>query len=508
LEQDKTTANANIRRRRRIRRKKPKARFHGGNFVSVCLVLYALFLMGNAVYTHLNKQTIATVEIKNDVIDTQKGSINGVIIRREEVLYSNGAGAVDFFVNDKERVKKGAALLQIKDAGHAKDIEKNIADINETLNDYQTRRSDLSSSYSDAQRINAQIKEALEKGLHKFIGTDMSEVYDLKNTIAQNVDMRNQALLSENKDTLKGYMDDKSFYESELVKYVKTVSSPYSGVVSYHLDNMEDFFSFNAIEALTEEQVLMKPSNITYSANKTVEANSPVCKVITGNDWYIAGYADNEYTAGLEVGDAKRLYIHKDDETITIEMTVFYMRAGASKTYIVFKSTKNIIDYMDIRNITFKLTDTAYKGLKIPNSAIVGRTFVKAPEYIVKDGGVLKKTDTGSVRIEVYTNRSKAPPGYVYILFDFSKFAPGDFLLPQAEGEDTAAYKIIEDDFLSLNGVYKANNQTASFVCIDDEDVVSAGGYTLLDPDKNPSLNPYDKIVADGSKIYDGQILN
>lgn len=495
------------RRRPPVKRAVKKTKFHAGTLIATLVTLFMFIYIGGVVYNYINRQTIATVEIKNDVIDTQKGTVYGVIIRHEEVLHSNGEGEVSFILNDKERVKKGTAVLQIRNTANVDYIEKNLMGINETLNDQQNRRSDLSLFYSDAIKINSQIKETVEKSIYKLVGAGTSDIYSIKEAIQKNITLRNQMLLSEDKGSVKDYIEEKTYFENELSKYVKTVESMHSGVLSYYYDKLESVFTIDAMEGLTKEQVSMKPAEIINSSRKLVGVDEPVCRIVTENEWYIAAYVDNEYADGLEKGDVKKLYILKNEVYETVETTVHYTKKGESQTYMIFKSTKNIIDFMDLRNVSFKLIDSAHKGLKVPNTAMVYRTFLRIPNGFVKNGAILRQSETGNEKIDVTVKSgAKSEEGYTYILFDFSKFSMGDVFV--AESEEANTYNLQETDIISLRGVYKANSQTAKFYVIDDEDIVSAGGYSILDPQKNSGLNPHDRIVVDGTNIVENQIIN
>jgi hypothetical protein len=487
------------------RAERVKTKFHGGiAVVSVVFMVLILYIV-NSVYVYLTTDKIATVKIKNDVIDTQTGTANGVIIRDEQVLYSNGEGEVSFVINDKERVKKGTPILQIRNAEQVGSIEENLATISETIMSTQAKRGDFSAFYSDVVKINSRIKNTVESGIFKFADTGTADIYEMKDSIAKSLNLRSQMMSSESKGSLKEYFDEKTYYEGELNKYVKTLESGRSGIVSYTVDNMESVYSVNTMRNLTFEQVNMKPSGAESFANTQIKEGKPVAKLVISNDWYIAAYVENDYLPPLSAGDAKNLYIQQNDSVKTLEMTVDYINAGTDTTFIIFKSSKDILEYADIRNISFKLSDSAKRGLKIPNSAIVSRSYIKVPDSFVKDGYVLLKTEKGNEKVPVSINTSKAGEGFVYVLFDFAKFSYGDIL---ADEESGGEHKLSEDDLTSIEGIYRANSKAARFYAINTENILSSGGYSILDPLTNSGLNQNDIIVVDGENIHENQIIN
>ncbi|MDR1689034.1 MAG: hypothetical protein LBS21_10545 [Clostridiales bacterium] len=487
------------------RREKVKIKFHGGIAVACYVLLYIVLFVAHDGYEYLTTDKIATVNIKNDVIDTQAGITNGVIIRDEQVLYSNGEGEVSFVINDKERVKKGTQILQIRNAQQVGEIEANLTNISETILDTQNMRGDLSMFYTDVVKINSQIKTTVENGIFKFTDTGTADIYEMKDSIAKSMNLRSQMMSSESKGSLKEYFDEKTYYEGELSKYVKTLESGRSGVVSYTVDNMESVYNVNTMRSLTYEQVNMKPSEAESFANTQIEEGKPVAKLVTSNDWYIAAYVDNEYAGFLSAGDIKNLYIQQNDTVKTLQMTVDYVNTGNDTTFMIFKSSKDIIEYMDTRNISFKLSDSAKRGLKIPNSAIVSRSYIKIPDIFVKDGYVFLKTEKGTEKTQVSVNTSKAGEGFVYMLFDYAKFSYGDILVDE---ESAKEHKLSEGDMASIKGIYRANSKAARFYAINDENILSAGGYSILDPELNSGLNQNDIIVVDGENIHENQVVN
>lgn len=504
----KKIAPAKTGAKRMVKKPKPKAKFHIGSFVVLVFVVSILVFVIESGYSALTKKTIATVSINTEAIDTQDGIYKGIIIRDEKTLAGNSKGNVRFIVNDKERIKKDTEILQIRNDNEAIKLEDTIKSINTAVYDTQNRRGDYSLFYTEAKKINEQIQDNIEKTIYKAAGSDTSVVYALKESVEKNMAIRNQMMLTENKGSAESYTEERSHYEGELRSHVKSMYSTEAGIISYVTDGMEDIYTFENRTSLSKEEVNMKPDQISDNSNKEVEAGEAVYRLVTSNNWYIACYIENAVADLLSENSGKIIYLEQDESFIPMESVIEKIEKGTEESYVLFKLTKNIIDFMDIRNISFKLNDSVYNGYKIPSSAIVERTFLKIPnKYIYNERIVSKRNAEGKsngIAITVSRKGSGEDEGYSYVFLDFSGLVITDTIINPENPEDV--YEIKETK--TLRGVYKANNNIAKFYEINEESSVVSGGYILIDPEKNKGLSLYDKIIAEADDITENQIIN
>jgi hypothetical protein len=469
--------------------------------------------MIRALYFYFNKDPIATMELKVDSIDAQKGVQEGVIIRDEALQSAESAGNLTFVINNRERVMRGSAVAQIIDSAAAAQVQKELEKTNENLSDTQAKRSEFSPFYADSQNLNNEIKALIENDMYKYMGADVSSLSDLRSAVGNKLAQKNEMLSRENSESLKDIIESKFRYESELGKYIKNIYAGSSGLISYNTDGLENVFKIAGMTALTPQQILMKPDKIINRAGAAVSPGDPLFKVVASNRWYIAAYidetlliADETPPRQLEQGDVKKIYF-TDDASASEESVVYYIGGDNLKPksrLVIFELTRDILDYIDARNIKFRLNSAVRKGFKLPNTAIVARVAVKVPSDFVEDGFVYK---AGQKTEKISLSTLPAPEaGYTYAIFDLSSLRAGDkIIIP--ESDKTDAFEINERDFIQLNGVYRANSGIARFCSVNMEDAVSSGGYTILSEELNPRLAPHDIIVVDSVNISENQIL-
>ena len=176
------------------------------------------------------------------------------------------------------------------------------------------------------------------------------------------------------------------------------------------------------------------------------------------------------------------------------------MTAGDSKTYVIFKTNKNLQDFMSVRTIEFYITDSTYEGLKIPNTAILEKTFIKMPLGCIVESlsgkSVVKRTNGSDelVKVTVESTDDK----FAYIRQDFDALKIGDVVL-NGTGESAVEYRLSEVS--TKVGVLTANGAYAKFAGIS---VLGQNSqYTIADAAAS-SLKAYDKIITNASEVNEG----
>jgi len=483
---------------------KPKIKFHSG--IAVLIFSFAaviVYAAGMAAKT-LAKTEIPTMVVKIDSVSMPK-LIDGVVIREESVVFSPDKGAVELLKIEKEKIKKGEAVARIKDPSGAYTLEADLVNLDNSLFELQKKRDAYSFFSPEVERINKEIKTEIDKNVYKYINMDPADMYELKKFIDAEIYTRNQIMLSENKGAASALYTERATYTAELSKYVKDVQAVSGGVVYYTVDGFEEEYNFASKDSLTEQQVTAKPEFTTVYAGKNVDYGDAVFKIVTSNEWYIAAYIDNDLMDGLRANNAKTIYIETDNGYADLEAMVSSVVKGEKDSYVLFKMTKYMHDYMHMRNVRFKLDNDVRRGLKVPAEAVVNRTFIKIPEdYIDLDNKVIKSAEDKDETVTVVPFRSGADSdeGYVYISLDISRLNLNDTL----KRDGFPPYTISAT--ASIRGVYTANDGITRFREIYEDDPLLSGGYYLLDTIKNPGIRAYDRIVTDASNTYDGQIIN
>lgn len=468
--------------------------------------IFVLVYLIRSLYAFVTTPHIATEVVKLGSID-QPRSVSGIIIRDENVYTAGREGRVSFSVSDYDRVKPGMAVCSIQNVEAVEDITRNVTSIEEQIIELQQMRKDISSVDPAVQRVNTQIKNIVDSRLQYFTTLTISELYALKESISQSVGIRNQMILDDNKNIREDLNLQQQQLISRLNTHVSVIKSEQSGIMSPMVDGLEDKLTFENMKELSREQTQMSVDYDKLIPTKDVKTDDPVFKIISSNEWYIAAYIPNDLIETYEEGDTRTLYLENKDEYVPIVMSVYQIDPGYRESFVLFKCTKNLIQYLNMRSVTIKTTDSIRKGLKISNSAITKRTFLKIPlnyVYGAEDAGhVVKQVEEEEVIVPVkIADRDEA---YAYVVWEGSDLSMGDIIT--STSPVASSYEITETT--SIQGVYRVNNGFAEFRRITlDEDVSQTSGFSVLNPTLNQEIRVYDYIVTDASLVKDGQILH
>ena len=166
-----------------------------------------------------------------------------------------------------------------------------------------------------------------------------------------------------------------------------------------------------------------------------------------------------------------------------------------------------MITFASDRFVEIELLDNARMGLKIPNSAIIERTFYLIPEDYLTYGG--NSSDAGFNResyLEDGTLSTEFVPATVYnnvdgmLYVDESVFKIGDYVI---KPEDGSRYAISKQ--ASLIGVYNINKGYADFKQITV--LNSNEEYSIVKSNSEYGLSVYDYIALKGDSVTENDFI-
>lgn len=451
----------------------------------------------------INKPSIGIETVNYGSIDVP-ATLRGIIVRDEVVMKSNMDGTPEYNYSENERVAKNALVCTVKNTGTTQVIEDEIKKIDKGILDIQKNRTDFSLFKEDIDRTEKNIENSIDSTVYRFINNNVSDVYSLKNQVQTQINLRNQIWLAENTKSTAELSAERHQYESQLEVSQDTVRSKYSGIFSLKIDNFEEIVTPQVRGDISPEQIKMTVQPQYISKSLAVNTGSPLFKIIKSNTWYVVSNVPNEVSAGWKEGDYLDIYTTVDDEEKTVSVKIESMKIGDSATYVVFVTDRNLIDFLELRTMYFSVRQSVYSGFKVPNAAIVERTFLKIPKTFLSDSlgeqGVIKRTTSGDAfrRIKIANSDEK----YVYVLQDFESLKIGDVIVGIGEGAQT--YTIGEVS--TYKGVYVANSSLAEFTVIDI--LGQNSDYSIVNAESQFGLKVYDKIVSDAKAIQDDEAVN
>jgi len=497
----------------------PKLKRKGGTAEKVVLMISLMLFtlaIGGSLIRYMNADPTSITVVGYGSVDVPR-IMNGIIVRDETVYFAPASGVVVFNVADGMRVRRGAVVSNIENASNLARLSAQSDDISRQIIDIQNLRGDVSAVANAVRQVESNIQADINSQLIHLGSANRDSLYALTSSLNQNMALRNDMLLNENAGAVRTLVNEHRYYATRISENRVPIVATESGIVSHVLDGFESMLRPDNLLSITREQTRMYVGRDSFVQNMEVSEGDKVFKIVESNIWYIASYIENDLVHDWTTNRAVRLYIEKDGEFVGHPFWVDSVsRRNDRESFVVLRSDVQIQDFLDMRTVSFKTYDSVYSGLKIPETAITERTFLRIPyDYVgrVRHNIRVVNRQVGNSIVEETIHIKplrgiEHSEGYVYILQDFDNVRRGDTIL--ANSNDTEGYVI--DVLVTARGVFRTNTGVATFVSINTEGMVRGeAGYVILDPELNRGgLRQHDRIIRDANYrfVREGDIIN
>ena len=342
--------------------------------ISVIAIVYILYVM------------ILLMGDKTDTIFVEQGTIHkeetvvGYIIRDEIVIkseeYQNNISQI---AGEGEKVAKNDAIFQY----YNNDTEEFISKIKEIDIQIQKRLEEENIiPTSDIKLIEAQIEEKVEE--LKTLN-NMQEISEHNKTIKNLLEKKIHALgeITSSSHELKKLVKERNEYKDKIINRTEYITAPISGIVSYRVDGLEEKLSTQNFEELKRDFL----EKFNLKTGQIIATSAELGKVIDNFKYYIAVPMDSDEAMLAKNKDKVKIRLSTNDE---ISAEIVCVNEDENGRVLILKVDRWAEKLTNYRKISFDIIWSSYKGLKIPNKAIV--TDEKGLSYVVrKRSGQLTK---------------------------------------------------------------------------------------------------------------------
>lgn len=357
------------RRARRIRRR--FLSFLG--FVLLLVYIPALWNWFFSVNYEIAAISISTLEIKEPV--------NGLIIRNETPVKSPGTGILIPSIQYGEKVGKGNEIVSF--------IKSDMKDIVENYRrmEVEILKRVVSEFDSTAGAERHVWENAIETQIAKLTEIsdtgDLSDANSVRNTIDKILEAKARYMLEDRTIMLKMGKEKEELdrLRSSIQKSVISVTSPISGIVSYHYDGYEEIYTPESRFSVTidniHEAVEMGINNDNWLT--PVEINGVMdeyfCKVIANDEaWMVFGISEEKgEEIRIEFEKAKlngrNIQYEIEIEGVDQRIPVFIESIGEKENGLVKitgRFTRYIEKIMNIRGFKGNLLLQNVTGMRVP----------------------------------------------------------------------------------------------------------------------------------------------
>ncbi len=442
-----------------------------GIVIFLVILIYVLF----HVYTFWTKTEIPLYEVQpGELYITSQ--CDGMILREEELVYTDIAGYINYYYGEGSRVAKNCTIYSIDSnrdiydllSGSATEIKlagEDLADLKQLLQETLV--------YDNSGVHIAEKKAEITTGYQRLIDTMLMEEL-------------NQIVTS-----------------TGIISNFHVVSTEKSGIISYMLDEFTDY-TLQDVSASSFE----KKDNATsmYSVD-LLAANSPVYKMITSDNWSIVVIL-NENLYGQLLGKTSATFYLDNDIKVTAPINCY---RKDDTFFAEIQMDKYLSNYTSDRFIDVKFEIEHVEGLKIPESAITFKNYYRIPEeYLVQGGNENEKkkgllveefnSDTGTTQ---YTFKEAeifySNDGFAYIdCLDFAK----EIYISTPDMTSRVMLYTFEN---KLEGAYNINKGYAVFKRI--EVLKKDNGYVIIKKNSASGLSAYDHIALQAETVVEDAVI-
>lgn len=454
-----------------IIRVKQKKDVNIGIVVFLVIMVYVLF----HVYTFFTKTEIPLYEVQPGEIYVTSGC-EGLILREEELVYTEIAGYLNYYYGEGSRVAKNSTVYSIDSNRDMYDLlSGNITEIKLSGNDLEKLKQLLHENlvYPDTERPVSERKAEVATGYQRLI--DAMLMKEL-----------NQIVTS-----------------TGVISNFHVVSTEKSGIISYMMDEYTDY----TIQDITASCYEKKDSETSLYSVDLIAANSPVYKIITDDSWRIVVLLNDALYGQLLGKDSATFYL---DNKIKITAPINCYRKD-NDFFAEITLDKYLSNYTSKRFIDINFELEYVDGLKIPETAITMKDYYRIPEdYLVLGGNETSKTkgllveefnkDTGTTQ---YTFKEAdifySADGFAYI--DCLDFEKETYISTPDMSSRVMLYTFVN----KLEGVYNINKGYAVFKRI--ERLKTENGYVIVKKNSASGLSAYDHIALDAATVVEDSVI-
>ncbi len=457
-------------------------------FMTVVFALILIYLLVQGIL-FLTRDSIQAYDVGTPVKDNVSGSFTGIILRDEQVTAAPESGYMTCFSVAGDRLSAGATVCTLDEQGILEEALRNMYFGEQLL--------------SGDSKI--RIRDTVRDSMYGYSRMDFSTVSDIGTAIRAVV--------------LNGLIRDADSVTTQALRSSCTpVTSGQSGFVLFTLDGYE-----NAVpESFTAQDFIESPKEPrTVKTGDFLNTGDFLFKIVKDNKFRLLFPLTDQQA--VRFGGRSRLSVRfLDGEEITGDFSMVTGADGGTIGMISFQ--KYGANHLKERRVSFFILDQTVTGYKIPESAIVTKSFFTVDKKFITQGGgsnifqvLIEENGKAELKeVSVYTSDSDEDPSNDYIIGEDMAYISGDVLKPGQVllshlPEDAPAGTVQERTTLNVQTVLEGVYQINSGYCVFKPVVRIASSletaYVMIAPKIRSSISDYDRIVMDGADASEYELI-
>lgn len=317
-------------------------------------------------------------------------SCDDAFIVREEAVYGAGTtGTVYNVVAEGDRVSKSTVISTIYSGSVDENTLRRLRTVDKKINTLKKRESESTLYSNDTSSVESEVSSRLNEITELAAENNIEQIRDYKDDINTLRAGGGPSISSQ----LALYEAEKNNIEYSISADKNDITADIPGIFTSYIDGLEAVLTPDNMRDFTPSELRnISTSGVTHSSGTSIEAGTPVCKIMSNHQWYVMGITDSEHAALFE-----------DKTNVTIRLSNLSGSTASAKIVYVSEPDENnecifiaeIPSYLEsafsYRNIDVDVIFEEYTGYKIPIDAIhTGDTFDTYFVYATKGSDTYK----------------------------------------------------------------------------------------------------------------------
>lgn len=377
-----------------VEKRKARSRAFSMTVLTVLIMFFTVLLIIGVMRRNRPSPEFMFITLGN--IDRNVYS-QAIIIRDENVYPAPASGIVKPVIREGKRVAHGqpvAAVIGVEFLdllNELRNLEQQIATLQVELlsqRDIEGARAIYDEAERDISRIINRIRR-------DATGRRLVDIDTHFASISMHMQRRDVKLfiIDFNDSTLNELKSEKERLEREIGIKANTLTAVTAGLVSYHVDGMENTATPDMIMELDFEiyKDIIENSQTRFTAENEVEKNEDFLKIIKGISCYLVLEIDHNYEDRFPLNSKHNIYIPLTGLTLQNAGVVRKISAQ-ERTLLVLETQTGLSNLSDKRVVEAEITVDTTHGKKVLISSLIDfdKDSKNAGVYIVHEGFVRK----------------------------------------------------------------------------------------------------------------------
>lgn len=333
--------------------------------ISALFAVFILIYIGVQIWRYFYQPVETVTAVYGEVEETIL--LDGIVVREEGLLHAGDTGAMEFVVDEGERVGKGDLVAGIYADEEAIEVHRKIADLDVRIAKLQSVASQ-GNALIDIDTVDRAIVETMGL-LLTYVENDQVE------TGAGAADSLKTRVLSreyikQDKTELLNTISQLKTEREELKKQNqnarKQITADTAGYFSRETDGYESVYVRSQLESLTPAAYLELGKTVAVKPND----DNVIGKIVTNNVWSFAGVVSAEDADRFQVGKSVKLKFEDASYPIVPAKIAQVTVSEDGQALVVMDATVYISQFTVPRTLRAEVVLKTYSGLRVPREAL------------------------------------------------------------------------------------------------------------------------------------------